>query len=648
MSAYRPLDDLMKIWAPTERASLSDWAEANFALSPEYSAKSGLFDAYTDPDTYMVVLMTATQMVKTLFLQVTAAFDICEDPGPLLFVGYKDDDARKFAKERFEPMVRDIPALHAKISPAKSRDASNTTTHKKFRGGTIEFVGSLAPANLGRRTIRYLKFDEVDQYDQSSGKQGHAVDLGMRRTVKFGSRRKIIIASSPTIRGQSRIGQAYDESDRRKGFVGCHHCGVLQLLTWNQVIFDSSLHIADAAASARYQCAHCGESWTDQERRRNIHESFEWQPTNALQDPSRGGKFEGRAGFWISHLYSRDALHSLGGFTREWLESKNDRERRRVFINTDLAELWEEEGERPDHERLMARAEPYAMGADAPVHERVVFLMAGVDVQAKRLEIQVLGFGPDADGHLHIWVVDYRVIELFEGETSTARMTTAPQYWEAMEGVLNSRYRHSSGGPDLPIIGMAIDVGHNPEPVYTFAKRFPQPTYGPLGLEIHTPRTVLCVRGYDTDSLNAIHRVTEREAARTRKGPGQDIPIITLGTGYLKTNLYAELMGRSDLKRVHMSAQLEEHYFRGVVSEKRVVSAKGEVSWEKIYPRNEPLDTFVYAWGGAHVLKVDRFDQSKWAVMRRKMGIAELQRADTKQDTARVKLPGRVVPSPYL
>ncbi len=314
-----------------------------------------------------------------------------------------------------------------------------------------------------------------------------------------------------------------------------------------------------------------------------------------------------------------------------------------MFINTDLAELWEEEGERPDYERVKNRAEIYRMGSDEVLPDEVVFLTAGVDVQAKRLELQTLGFGPDASGHIHCWVVDYQVIELFE-TNGQARMTSSPEYWNQLAKVLEGTYRHPTGA-ELPIIALAVDVGHNPDPVYTFAKRFPQPSYGPLGLDILSPRTVLCVRGHDSEHLNAISRITERETARTRKGPGHDLPIITLGTGYLKTELYSELLGRADLRRVHISAQLSDDYFRGLVAEKRVVSSRGEVSWEKIFPRNEPLDTWVYARGAFYAFKADRFNADRWNMLRRKMGLPE---SKPNGDAPKPQQKKRVIESPYL
>jgi phage terminase large subunit GpA-like protein len=629
------LEDLYDLWAPSERRSLSQWAEEHFFLSQEYSAKTGLivldpwqrqiFDAFTDPAVEQLVVQASTQMIKTLLLQAAAAFVICEDPGPILMVSYKDTDAEKMSKERFSPMIRDIAPLRARVAPAKSRDASNTIEHKLFPGGTIDFVGSLSPANLARRTIRYLMADEIDKYERSAGKEGDPLALAIKRTARYGSRRKIILTCSPTEKGNSRIEEAYAESDQRKPYVACHKCGHPQILTWGNVQFDSDLPLDEAAASARYKCEGCGELWTDGERKTNIAGSVEFRPH---------APFTGSAGFWISHLYSTLPLHSLGELTKEFLTAfrSHNTERQKVFINTSLAELWEQPGDRPDDEAVQALAEPYDVGPHAILPAPVIFLTAGVDVQANRLEVQVLGHTQDG----HVLSVDYQVIELSE-RTGVRKETTHPDYWVELDRVLERRYRHP-GGPELPLIAMAVDVGYNADPVYKFASNKPRPTYGPLGLEIHTPGTVICVRGYDSESYQAIHKVSEREAARSRKGFGKDVPIVTLGTGYIKTQLYSELLGAGDRRRVHTPTHYGREYYRGLVAEKRVV-AEGDISWKKLYPRNEPLDTWCYAMGAFYAFRADRFNQQQWETLRRQMGFGPSGQApvDRPKQTGRPK-----------
>jgi phage terminase large subunit GpA-like protein len=615
------LDDLRLVLMPADNLPMSQWAEKHFRLSGEYSAVTNtivldpwqreILDAFSDPRIHQVTLMTATQLIKTLAMQIAMAWAISEQPGPMLFVGYKDDDASKFSKERFTPMCRDIEPLGARIIGTGSRDKNNTIEHKVFPGGSVDFVGSISPANLARRTIRYLFCDEIDKWDKSAGKEGDPLSLAKKRMARFGSRRKMIAACSPTVKGHSRIEDEYENSDQRKPYVCCGKCGTAQILKWSQVRFDSSLPKLEAAAGARYLCVQCGHLWTEQERRRWIRESVHWKPH---------GPFNGNAGFWVSHLYSLLELHSLAHLTSDFLDSRNDPDKLKTFINTDLAELWTDRGERPEWETVKENAEPYEIGPFVEVDPRIVFLMCGVDVQATRLEYQILGFGPDDDNRLHVITVDYGVIELREPD-GLPKLTSSEEYWTKLDQVLKLTFRHPSGAL-LPIVAMLVDVGHNPDPVYKFAAQHVAPAWSAAGIIIGGPGTVVCIRGLDGEQLNAIHGVSEREAARERRGFGRDIPIVTLGTGFLKTKLYTEL--RKTESTVHLPAGRSDDFYKGITAEKRVINGKsGTITFEKVFPRNEPLDTWVYAVGGAYIFRADKFTEENWRYLRGQFGIPE-------------------------
>jgi hypothetical protein len=111
-----------------------------------------------------------------------------------------------------------VPA--GKISDPKSRDGSNKILHKRFPGGHLTIVGANAPSGLASRPIRILLCDEVDRYPFSAGAEGDPVNLARKRTVTFWNR-KIVLVSTPTIRGLSRIETAYAESDQRQYWVPC-------------------------------------------------------------------------------------------------------------------------------------------------------------------------------------------------------------------------------------------------------------------------------------------------------------------------------------------------------------------------------------------------------------------------------------------
>ncbi len=211
-------------------------------------------------------------------------------------------DAEAWSKDRFSPMARDTPCLVGKIADPKSRDGSNKILHKRFPGGHLTIVGANAPSGLASRPIRILLCDEVDRYPFSAGAEGDPVNLAKKRTVTFWNR-KVVLVSTPTIRGASRIETAYAESDQRQYWVPCPSCGTHQVLVWGQVRWDSPAggHANGGHAmrehrpeTARYHCIACDAGWSDAMRWAAIRRG-EWR----AQAP-----FKGIAGFHLNEIYS--------------------------------------------------------------------------------------------------------------------------------------------------------------------------------------------------------------------------------------------------------------------------------------------------------------------------------------------------------
>jgi phage terminase large subunit GpA-like protein len=211
---------LCKSLALPPEITVSQWAESNRRLSPESSAERGKWrnrPFQAEPMDCLspshpcqeVVLMCASQILKTEVLLNFLGFIIDVDPGPALFIEPSSDDAKALSKDRVAPMLRDTPCLHGRVADARSRDADNTTLHKSFIGGHVTFTGAISPSGLAMRPIRYVLADEVDRYPVSAGGEGDPVSLAKRRTDEFFWNKKIVLASTPTIKGASRIERAY-------------------------------------------------------------------------------------------------------------------------------------------------------------------------------------------------------------------------------------------------------------------------------------------------------------------------------------------------------------------------------------------------------------------------------------------------------
>src|SRR6185312_3083799 len=95
-----------------------------------------------------------------------------------------------------------------------------------------------------------------------------------------------IRCSSPTYEGTSRIDKAWKDSDQRKAFVACPHCGHWQTLEffkndgaatveWSK---DGDQHFPNTAALV---CCKCGVVWSEAERLKLVATPYaiRWQQT---------------------------------------------------------------------------------------------------------------------------------------------------------------------------------------------------------------------------------------------------------------------------------------------------------------------------------------------------------------------------------
>jgi len=165
-------------------------------------------DAASDPEVFSVVVMSSAQVGKTEVLNNVVGYYVDQDPSPILVLQPTLEMGQTWSKDRLAPMLRDTPALKGRVKDAKSRASGNTMLHKSFPGGHITIAGANSPASLASRPIRVLLADEVDRYPVSAGTEGDPVTLASKRTTTFWNR-KLLLTSTPTVKGESRIEAAY-------------------------------------------------------------------------------------------------------------------------------------------------------------------------------------------------------------------------------------------------------------------------------------------------------------------------------------------------------------------------------------------------------------------------------------------------------
>lgn len=510
-------------------------------------------DACSDPEIQEVVVMAGAQLGKTEAILNIIGYHIDNNPCPILVLQPTLEMAQAFSKDRIAAgLLRSTPVLKDKVKDPRARDSGNTTLHKVFAGGAITIVGANSPAGLASRPIRIVLCDEVDRYPTSAGSEGDPISLARKRSATFWNR-KVIMVSTPTNKGVSRIEDAYGKSDERKYHVPCKHCHHSQVLKWSNVKWEDS-----QPETAKYLCEECGVLWTEADRVWSIRNG-EW----IAQKP-----FKGIAGFAINGMCS--PWTPLADGVRDFLSVKRNPEQLRVWTNTYLGETWEDAGERIDDFELADRREemPY-------IPDEVIVMTAGIDVQDNRLEMSVIGWGRDDES----WVIDH--ITLY-GDPST------PQLWTDLDSRLLHQYETESGRL-LGIRAASVDSGgHFTNSVYTFCKK-------------NQGRRIFAIKGVGGDG-KAI-------AGKPSKNNTVKCPLFPIGVDTVKDLMFSRLkIKEAGAGYVHFADTLDDEYFRQLTAEKAVTrfhrGFKKRV-FEKVRARNEALDCMVYAIAAYSILGVN-------------------------------------------
>jgi phage terminase large subunit GpA-like protein len=366
-------------------------------------------------------------------------------PGPIMLVQPTVDLAKRYSRQRIDPLFDEGDRLRAKIRPARSRDSGNTMLVKEFLGGILVITGANSAVGLRSMPVRFLFLDEVDSYPGDVEDEGDPVALAEARMRTFSFRAKEFLASTPLLKGMSRISREYENSDRRRYFVPCPLCGAAQILEFSRLRWQPG-----RPETAVYQCAHCEGTFAEHHKTAML-EAGVWRATRPEHD---GPADPLTHGYQISGLYSPIGWLSWAQIAREWEAAAGDADKRKTFVNTVLGEEWEEEADSvPDWERLYERREDWPYGT---VPERGLFLTAGADVQQDRIEIDVWAWGRG----LESWLVDHLVVFGDPGRAET---------WASLSELLGRTWEHATGAR-LALQRLAIDTGFATQSVYQWAR----------------------------------------------------------------------------------------------------------------------------------------------------------------------------------
>lgn len=628
-----------KFLAPPPNLTVPDWADANLEM-PEDSPTPGPYRterfevsrgpmlAWSEPGVRSIVGMAASQVWKTTLLLNVIGAVAHLNPGRMMMVRPKEQEAREFSAERIQPMFRDTKALanimaarKGRKGAARKRDPDNKALKIVFIGGYLFLVSAQSPSDLASRSVPYLFFDEVDRFPPSAGKEGDPISLAERRSANYYGARSVKV-SSPGLAGQSRIQRDWDGSDQRKPFIECPCCGVWQILKWGDQTSRGGVKWQDDAegnpdpTTAYYECEACGEPWAEDRRLASLttRGAVRWKqcrpftccgvaqnPEAEHRDNTGVARWEwdgwvwrsvcrecGRqavpnkdAGFWSSRLYAPPV--TVQDAVDEWKKKRLHPQDRVTFINTFLGLPYEDVSEAVDAGDLEGRAVDYP----APVPRYVSGIYAGIDIQENRIEVTLLGVGPGDE----FWVLSHHILDgrTFDGRKGAESITTS--VWDQLEALLLTRWEREDG-LSFGIEAACIDSGgrRTTKAVYSFVRRF-RDRHGDRPL-------VMAVKG-KSDRPGERSPIWPKKPVLRERGR---VTVYPIGVTQAKWDLLKGYLHTSEPGPgyVHFPTGLGKQYYDQLTAERLVTTvAPGgqEVQvWDAGDRRNEALDCWIYAY----------------------------------------------------
>lgn len=355
---------------------------------------------------------------------------VMQDPAPTMIVYPTDTLAKSVSENRLQPMLKATPEI------AKKFDENSPLLELHFEGMYLTLAGSNSPSGLASKPIRFLMMDEVDKYPGASNKEADPIKLATERTKTFHNR-KIFITSTPTLK-TGHIWKEKENADIEKHFfVPCPHCGEYIEFRFQNIRFpdDEGMSYADRAEFATYVCQECGCVITDNDKH-NMLKLGEWRTVR------HNTKFVRNVAFWINTLYSPFVRWS--DIAKEFLLTKDDPEAFQNFVNSWLAEPWEDTKLKTNADLVMERQ------TEVPAYtvpSWAKLLTAGVDVQENCLYWTIRAWGN--------YLTSQNVAH---GQALS---------FEEVDRIMNAQYLTESGDP--VVVNLCLfDSGDQTDMVYDF------------------------------------------------------------------------------------------------------------------------------------------------------------------------------------
>ncbi|WP_368933556.1 terminase gpA endonuclease subunit [Brevundimonas naejangsanensis] len=522
------------------------------------------------------------------------------------------DEALKYNRTKWQPLVDATPELRRKIRAVTSRDEQGSTnTYKRFPGGYGQFFGTTSAKPLQMVTFCLVVKEETPNWSVSVGDRGDPhKQIKVRQLQWELAGAKTFHNSTPGLvrRSEENEGELtgcpvtadYRIGDQRRLYLPCPHCsslpgGVL-------IRLDRELMMGvEKGETPHFNCPSCGGVIEHRHKRAMVeacHPYREpahgvrggWIPTFPSADPHNPapGAFiavseyeawrerptEGRQPSYHAWQVVSDAVD--WAYIAEQIRDATDEEAKIALHQQIFGEAYEVTVQQADVDKLLERRDGRFTKGVVPSGYEIVTI--AVDLNGDWAQWTAYAWGPDAE---HVPVDKGRI----EGGPSE------PQIWAELAQLERKRWPHEDGGYVATEV-QGVDSGYGTFHVYAYCSA-------------HGKSKAL-------DGADGWGRMPLRRGAKQKlEGPeGRVVSCRTwrVGTWDLKRTLMNEAIplslegekGARAPRRPHWPGWVERDFFEELTGEALVSvqdSKTGVVkdeAWVRVRRRNEELDLWVY------------------------------------------------------
>lgn len=461
----------IRLLKPPPRIHPAVWLGENVTMPPgtetagqpfsldSFPHHDGPLDSFFDPTVRRLLFQWGTRLGKTTLCLSLMSYLAATNPRNMMFSSPDKAASGKVVGSRLYPILESTDGVKHQLLPQHRRSVLQV----KLAACRV-FVGwSGSASSLADVGAYFGVGNEIDKWDSTASNEADPLKLFLNRFKGF-PYHKIILESTPTIKGRSRIEREMQASKQHRRYVPCPHCGEFQILrkgspdTVGGIKWDhDSRGRSDpelAFRTAWYQCERC-ERRIDNHHRKPMLRKGIWVPdgcTVNLHGEIGGVAIrEGCDVHGFGPLPSWYALtETWGAFPRQWLAAQGRPKDLQDVVNSYMAETWEVRASKSTPEIVGDRLKGRYDKGVVPVG--VNFLTVSIDRQ-------------QAEGGFVVWVV------LGHGAEDRAWLIsygTAPTLQGLWEPVIRDTWPHQDQGDGLIPALTGIDSGWDPKTVYDF------------------------------------------------------------------------------------------------------------------------------------------------------------------------------------